>query len=58
MTSITLDTCGSWGEGIENSWRNGVMCSYLGVIVIERWLKDSIFCYISIVLENMEGRVI
>jgi hypothetical protein len=41
---MALETCGSWREErIENSWRNGVICSYLGVIVMEIWLKDSMF---------------
>jgi hypothetical protein len=33
---MTLKPCGSWGEGIENSWKNGIICLYLGVIVMER----------------------
>jgi hypothetical protein len=40
---MALETHGSGGEGIKNSWRNGVICSCLGVIVMERWLKDLMF---------------
>jgi len=55
---MALETYGSWGEGIENSWKNNNVfvfgCDYNG----KMGEGFDVFCYIFVLLKNVESRVI